>query len=70
MPNTRQDFCCICAINRAIVLAHCDVQQLTKDREELLAFYDFPGGGLGAYPDDEPDRVDIFDGQATKQESA
>jgi hypothetical protein len=27
-------------------------------------------GALGAYPDDEPDRVDIFDGQATKQESA
>ena len=37
------------------------VECLRKDREPLLAFYDFPAGTLGALADDESDRVDVRD---------
>ena len=35
---------------------------LVKDRDDLLAFYDFPSGALEAPAHDEPNRVDLRDG--------
>ena len=38
---------------------------LTKDRDVLLTFYDFPRRALGASSHDQPDRVDVRDGAFT-----
>ena len=45
------------------------MERLRKDREELLAFYDFPAETLGSHPDNQSDRIHVRNRPAENQAS-